>query len=120
MPWHLTTSEWTEEIRRVLKPGGLYALNLIDLQPLEFARAEAATLLDAFADVRLVTYLNSDGTMFGGNVVLLASDRQMPNSVRSNFEEATTFRRGAVEAFAGDAEPLRDDYAPVDQLLTSR
>ena len=56
VPWHLATTEWAEEVKRVLKPGGLYALNVIDLPPLDLQRAEAATLLDAFDHARIVTY----------------------------------------------------------------
>ncbi|HEU0317892.1 MAG TPA: hypothetical protein VFR49_11220, partial [Solirubrobacteraceae bacterium] len=53
-----------------------------------------------------------------GNTVLLASDEPMARSVGSRAYKARIFRRPQVEAFAGDAESLRDDYAPVDQLLT--
>jgi len=119
VPWHLTTAEWTEEVRRVLKPDGLYAMNLIDFQPLDFVRAEAATLLDAFADVRLITLANPSGGLYGGNVILLASDQVMPESVGSTGEETTTtLQEGLVRSLTAGTEPLRDDYAPVDQLLT--
>lgn len=118
VPWHLATTEWTDEIRRVLRPGGLYALNVIDFPPLKLLRAEAATLLDRFADVRLVTHPGADLRPGGGNAVLLASDRPLPATVRSNADGAVTYDRAAVERFAADAEPLRDDLAPADQLLT--
>ncbi len=45
VPWHLATAEWMRDVRRVLRPGGLYALNVIDRGPLSLFRAEAATLL---------------------------------------------------------------------------
>jgi MFS family permease len=118
VPWQLTTSEWIAEVKRVLKPGGLYAMNLIDDPPLEMLKAEAATLLNAFSDVRLVTFAAEDGRPAGGNAVLLASDRPMPKAVRSNAEGAITYNLPGVEWLARGAEPLRDDYAPVDQLLT--
>ena len=35
----------------MLRPGGIYVLNVIDFPPLDFARAETATLLAAFDDV---------------------------------------------------------------------
>lgn len=118
VPWHLTTAEWIEEVRRVLRPDGLYALNLIDFQPLRFVKAEAATLLDAFEHVRLTTFIGPDGGPYGGNVVLLASDRPLGRAVGANTETAATFSQAQVEELVGDAEPLRDDYAPVDQLRT--
>lgn len=118
VPWHLTTAEWIEEVKRVLKPGGLYAMNMIDMGPLELIKAELATLLDAFGEVRMVSEAGPDGEPVYGNAVLLATDRPLPGSIRTPFSEATVFQRPEVETFVGDAEPLRDDYAPVDQLLT--
>jgi spermidine synthase len=119
VPWHLTTSEWTEEVRRVLEPDGLYAINLLDFKPLDFARAEAATLLDVFPNLELVTYVYPSGQIYGGGLVLFASDRPLPDSIASQEESVASFDRAAIKAFAAGAEPLRDDYAPVDQLLTT-
>jgi MFS family permease len=118
VPWHLTTREWMEEVDRVLKPGGMYAMNVIDLPPLEMLKAESATLLDVFADVRLITFAGEDGRPAGENAVLLASDRPLPKAVRSSAFSATTFELPTVRWLAQDAEALRDDYAPVDQLIT--
>lgn len=118
VPWHLATAEWTEEVKRVLRPGGLYALNVIDLPPLELQRAAAATLLDAFADLRIVTY-GSEERPVGGNAVLLASDRPVPDSAATENAVATTLSRNESRAFAEGADVLRDDYAPADQLLTA-
>jgi MFS family permease len=115
VPWHLTTAELLADVRRVLRPGGVYALNLIDRGPLRFARAQAATLLDAFADVALV----DDGSA-GGNLIFLASDRPL-RAERIAFGAGGVARgRAAVAAFAGDARPLTDDRAPADQLLSAR
>jgi spermidine synthase len=116
VPWHLATAEWTEEVRRVLRPGGIYTLNVIDHPPLGLLKAEAVTLLDAFEDVRLIARPGPAG----GNAVFVASDRRLPPTVRSSFDGATTYDRRAVERLAAGAEPLTDDDAPVDQLLTTR
>lgn len=118
VPWHLATTEWAAEVRRVLRPGGLYALNVIDFRPLELLRAEAATLLDGFADVRLVTLPGSDLHPGGGNAVLLASDRPLPRGAGSGADGAITLDRAAVVRFVAGARALRDDFAPADQLLT--
>ena len=119
VPWHLATVEFAREIRRVLRPGGLYALNLIDRGPLRFLRAEAATLLDVFADVRLVAYADGDEPS-GGNLVFLASARALPRGMRSTRPGVRTFARRDVARIAGDADVLRDDDAPADQLISSR
>ena len=34
VPWHLTTAQMTAEVRRVLRPGGTYVVNVIDHPPL--------------------------------------------------------------------------------------
>ncbi len=118
VPWHLATAEWAEEVKRVLKPDGIYALNVIDSLPLDLLRAEAATLLDAFADVRMVTF-GIEERAFGGNAVLLASDRPIPKAASFTSPEVTTVSYNEVQSFAEDAEILRDDFAPADQLLTT-
>jgi ubiquinone/menaquinone biosynthesis C-methylase UbiE len=120
VPWHLTTAEWLQEVKRVLKPGGLYAMNLVDNTPLEFLKSEASTFLDAFTDVRMITPVDASGEPIEGNTVLLGSMKQMPESIGSSAYEARTFQRSEVKALAADAESLSDDYAPVDQLLTTK
>ncbi len=117
VPWHLTTAEWHDDVRRVLRPGGVYALNVIDRGDLGLVRAIAATLLDRFADVRLV---RERGPARTGNVVFLASARTLPADVRSTARGAQTLDRDAVADLAGDADVLRDDDAPVDQLHSTR
>jgi len=115
VPWHLATAEWMKDVRRVLRPGGLYALNVIDRGPLSLFRAQAATLLREFGDVRAVALPGPSGP----NLVLLASERPLPRTVGSTARGARTFDRRGVRRLAGDEEPLRDDDAPADQLLTA-
>jgi MFS family permease len=109
VPWHLTTGEFAGDIRRVLRPGGVYAMNVIDYPPLALVRAVAATLLEAFEEVALVTHPEP-----GGNFVFLASDGALPDVP----DDARVLERAEVERLAADADPLRDDDAPADQLLT--
>jgi spermidine synthase len=119
IPWHLATTEWTDEVKRVLKPGGLYALNVIDEPPFDLLEAETATVLGSFRHVRIVTNGELEHPQ-GGNAVLLASDDPIPVAADSNGKAnfTTTLSEPEVESFAADAEKLRDDYAPADQLLT--
>jgi spermidine synthase len=120
VPWHLTTEEFLTDVRRVLRPGGVYVMNLIDFRPLGFARAEAATLLTVFHDVALVARADGNREPRGGNVVLLASDRPLPRALLPARMGVVVLGRARVRAFAGDSEPLTDDHAPADQLLTPR
>jgi cobyric acid synthase len=111
VPWHLATKELAEELERVLVPGGLYALNLIDRGALRFARAEVATLRSVFDHVALVG--DVDG---GGNFVVLASQRPITPPRPQQDEELVTGEQ--LDRFAQDADVLTDAHAPVDQLLT--
>lgn len=117
VPWHLTTVEAMTDVRRVLDEDGLYVANLIDHGELAFARAEAATLAEVFEHVALV-----GAPTEGGNLLLLASDR--PFGLRATQEaldaRGTDWRiitGDALTSWIGDAQPLTDDHAPVDQLL---
>jgi spermidine synthase len=118
VPWQLMTTEWLKEIRRAMKPHGLYLLNMIDYPPLSLLRSEAATLLGSFTKVRMITVAGADGRPSGGNAVLLASNGPLPPIRRAPAEGAKLFEQAAVVRLVGGAEPLSDDYAPVDQLET--
>ena len=122
VPWHLTTAEMVAEVKRVLRPDGVYVLNVIDFPPLGFARAQTATLLAAFNDVALMAVPAARAGRQGGNLVLVASDRLLPvdrlrelGDARGEPDSLST--RAELERFAAGAQVLTDDDAPVDQLL---
>jgi MFS family permease len=118
VPWQLMTTEWLSEVKRVLKPQGLYMLNMIDYPPLALLRAEAATLLGGFRNVRMIALPGANGRPAGGNLVLLASNGPLPQQRGAPAEGAHAYERAAIVRLVGGASPLRDDYAPVDQLET--
>lgn len=123
VPWHLTTREAVTAVERLLRPEGVYVLNVIDHGPLGFARAEVATLRERFAHVAVAAEPGAfDGTD-GGNLVVAAS--QEPLDLRAwearLGERESSWRvvgDGDLDDWVGDAEVLTDDDAPVDQLLT--
>ncbi|WP_420802438.1 fused MFS/spermidine synthase [Streptomyces taklimakanensis] len=127
VPWHLTTVEAMTDVRRVLDEDGLYVANLIDHGGLAFARAEAATLGETFEHVALVGEpadigLDPTATPEGGNLVVLASDRPVdPRAIQEALDARRTGWKIAtgddLASWIGDARPLTDDHAPVDQLL---
>ena len=120
VPWHLTTREWLADVRRVLRPDGIYAMNVVDQGPLRFARAQTATFLDSFAHVAVVGRGQPGATPGGGNVVLLGSDRPLPPAAVTRERGTTVLRGERVREFADDEPVLRDEYAPTDQLLSPR
>jgi spermidine synthase len=122
VPWHLTTREFLTDLRRVLRPGGLYVLNLIDYTPLRFARAETATLAAVFPHVAVLAPPSFLAGRQGGNFVLVASDRPFDvDGLRSLIQSRHGQEQVAVDpdaaSFAAGARVLSDDYAPVDQWL---
>ena len=118
MPWHLTTAEWTDEVERVLRPGGLYAVNVIDYPPLNLMGSELATLLDSFSHVWFVAFPDTYGQPAGANAVLFASNQRFPRATGSQAEGAISFNQQTAESLAEGKKVLRDDFAPVDQLVT--
>jgi hypothetical protein len=50
--------------------------------------------------------------------VFLASESPLAGSTGSTARGARTWDRAATARFAASADPLSDDDAPVDQLLT--
>jgi len=115
VPWHLTTTEMLFEIRRVLRPDGLYVLNVIDAGPRRLVRAELATLAEVFGDVVLIAP-PAGGT---GNHVLVAAPTAVP-TLPVNLSDGDVVTGDELTAFIDGARPLTDDHAPVDQLITRR
>ncbi|MFJ2814416.1 spermidine synthase [Streptomyces sp. NPDC091279] len=102
-PAHLTSTEFLDDVRRVLRPDGVYAANLADGPPLTHLRGQIATAAARFRELALVadpTVLR--GRRFG-NAVLVAADVPLP------IPELT--RRAASDPHPGRVEhgrALRD------------
>lgn len=115
VPWHLTTVEVVEEIDRALRPGGVYAMNVLDGGGSHFARAQIATLDAVFDHVAMVEPergIPGSGTT---NLVLVASDAPLaPLDVDG---DGRVVEGAELDAFVDGADRLTDDHAPVDQLL---
>jgi len=123
VPWHLTTREFVQDIHRTLRPGGSYALNVIDYPPSNLVKAEIATVREVFAEVAVVAPTKALNGLEGANFVILASDDPLPladlRERMAGLPRSTSVFSGAeLDAFVGDAQILTDDFAPVDQLLT--
>ncbi|NNC92973.1 MAG: fused MFS/spermidine synthase [Acidimicrobiia bacterium] len=125
VPWHLTTEEFITDIETRLAPGGIYIMNVLDRPPNAFAQAEAATLRRVFAHVAVVAPPELLDGADGGNFVLAGSQHRIDAEALMDVLEARSadsrvIMDQAVEAWADGAPVLRDDFAPVDQLLGDR
>ncbi|MFC5380121.1 fused MFS/spermidine synthase [Aquipuribacter nitratireducens] len=131
VPWHLTTLEFLADVQRVLRPDGVYVLNVVDYDDLGLARAQTATLSAAFDHVAVVATPERLAGEGGGNLVLVATDASLaPDEIRAAVPAAdvgagsgsgsreTVLTGSGLERWVGDAVVLTDDYAPVDQLLS--
>jgi MFS family permease len=122
VPWHLATAEFAAEVQRVLRPDGIYLLNVIDYDPRRLLAAETATLAARFPHVLLLIRPDQLTPRAGGNAVLVASDRPLEVSTLAALAAArgepdSVLDEAATRRLAGAAPELTDDRAPVEQLL---
>lgn len=124
VPRHLATVEFAREVSRVLTPGGVYAANVADATGGRQARLEAVSALEVFEHVALV----GEPAHFRGrqhgyrNVVLLASDRELPTG-----ELTRRLASGAIRARLVPTDRVRELVAglrprhdrPAEQDATS-
>ncbi|MEU3250046.1 fused MFS/spermidine synthase [Streptomyces sp. NPDC006997] len=77
-PAHLTSTEFLDEVRRALRPDGVYAANLADGPPLAHLRGQIATAAARFGELALIA---DPAVLRGrrfGNAVLVAADQPLP------------------------------------------
>jgi spermidine synthase len=105
------TADVVAAMRRVLRPGGVLVANLSDATPFALARVAAATLLATFGSVAVMAEPSTLRGRRSGNVVLVATDRDIPiaDLTRRAVGGALRFRvmvGDDLAAFVGDAEPV--------------
>lgn len=116
VPWHLTTVEVLDELRRAMAPGGVYVMNVLDGADSEFARAQIATLQDRFDHVVAILPAGGVPADRAVNQVLVASDAPVPE-LALDPDDGVELRGAALDDYVDGAMVLTDDHAPVDQLL---
>ncbi|MFF0483486.1 spermidine synthase [Streptomyces sp. NPDC004435] len=116
VPAHLTSLAYAREVRRVLRPGGIYAANLADGAPFGFLRGQLATFAVVFPELALVAEpAVLRGRRFG-NAVLVASGAPLDIAGLSRRAAGDAFparveHGTALARFTGDAAPVNDAEA---------
>jgi spermidine synthase len=108
------------QVARTLRPGGVYAQNVIDYPPDRFIKSELATVAAVFPHVALIAPPKALSGSTGSNFVIVASKSPLPlTAIRTGLDRHAADPVTLVPdgSFAGNARVLTDDYAPVDQLL---
>ncbi|MEF9904082.1 spermidine synthase [Streptomyces sp. NPDC005774] len=112
-PAHLTSTEFLDDVRRALAPGGVYAANLADGPPLAHLRGQIATAAARFAELALIADpVVLRGKRFG-NAVLVASDLPLPiaeltRRAASDPHPGRVQHGPELRNFAGGAAPVTD------------
>jgi hypothetical protein len=107
-----------EEIDRILRPGGIVMMNVIDGGRSRFARAELATLAEQFRHVAVVIPETGVPDDVPVNQVLVASQAPLPRFDIAPADGMVVSGR-ALTRYIDGARVLTDDHAPVDQLVMS-
>ena len=127
VPYHLTTREFNEQVRALLKDGGVYAANVIDNPyPGRFLRAYVNTLQQTFPYV----YVIGDETIWEDDVrdnfVVVGSLRPLSSAALENASVQAgrefvshIMPEGTFDSWLNSRGSilLTDDYAPVDNLM---
>ncbi|MEV6956521.1 fused MFS/spermidine synthase [Streptomyces sp. NPDC051183] len=115
-PAHLTSTEFLDDVRRVLTATGWYVANLADGPPLAHLRGQIATAASRFAYLAVAADpVVWRGKRFG-NAVMVAADRELPlaeftRRVASDPHPGRVEHGRALTDFAGGAAPVSDASA---------
>jgi spermidine synthase len=115
-PAHVTSVEFYTAVAALLSPTGLVAVNVADGAGLAFARSQAATLGQVFADVAIVADPQMLKARRFGNVVAFASNsplpfERMPRLVASDPVPAKMVTGGELRQFTAGAAVATDQTA---------
>ncbi|HEY7323744.1 MAG TPA: fused MFS/spermidine synthase [Streptosporangiaceae bacterium] len=120
-PAHLTSLEFSAEVRRTLAPGGLFAANIGDGPPLAHTRRRVTAARTLFGDAALIgDAAVLRGRRFG-NLVLAASDTALPAADLIRLLAADPFparlvHGGELDTFAAGARPITDAHAELSPV----
>jgi spermidine synthase len=119
MPAQFTGVEFAAQVARVLRPDGLYTVNLTDLPPLGYSRVQAATLRAVFADVCVIAGRAMLRGRRYGNIVLAAARKpgrlpvaRLTTRALRDPLAGVVLHGAALDRFTAGAQPLHDARPP--------
>ena len=130
VPYHLTTLEFNDRVKDLLKPGGLFVVNIVDnLNTGRFLRAYVNTLSRTFRHVYVlrdddlwehdprenVTYV-----VIGSDEAVSSADLARANEAAGRDQPVSRFMPSEVfDRWYSRETPilLTDGFVPVDQLI---
>jgi spermidine synthase len=120
-PAHLISVEFTAQARRVLVPDGLLIANIGDGAPLAHTRGRVATARAVFRDACLIADAAVLRGRRFGNLVLAASDADLPvdeliRRVAADPFPARILDGGELDRFAAGARPITDARAELSPV----
>src|SRR6516165_8248070 len=115
-PAHLTSVEFTVAGARVLAPSGIYAVNVGDGPPLAHARGRVAAVRSVFAHVCVLAEPPVLRGRRFGNLVVVASDRELPVSgllrrIAADPFPARLVAGAALDQWVAGCAPIVDAHA---------
>jgi spermidine synthase len=113
VPASLRTVESASRVKRVLRPAGVYLMNVTDRAPFAVTGVELATLLEVFTDVAVIS---EPGVLRGrrhGNLIVAASNQPLPiDAIARRIADGGVQGRvrdlGQAMQIASGHRPLRD------------
>jgi hypothetical protein len=130
VPYHLTTWEFNQRVRELLKPGGLFIVNIVDnLNTGRFLRAYVHTLSQTFKHVYVVrdddlweddTRSNVTYVVVGTDTIITPAELARANEEAGRGTPVSRFMpQDVFERWYSRDEPilLTDGFVPVDQLI---
>jgi hypothetical protein len=127
VPYHLTTREFNDLVRKHMTDNGIYVLNLIDGYPPNFVIAFMRTLNLTFANLYLIPTSKDWQSIYRNTYIILASPqpidtdrlREMTGNDDVRDIDQWLLPNDKVDKLmrGGPQYALTDDYVPVDNLL---
>ena len=126
VPFHLTTLQFLEEVKRHLNPGGVFGLNLAAGLEDPFSQAMYRTVRERFATIHLFLPQRAPNilamatpeavTLPPGGFLERARELDRRYRLDPSFVQLA-LQRGEVSLDAQKAQILSDEFAPVDRLI---